>query len=82
MTIPIYLLHRLEHIIQTTDQKPSKTKKISHKKKKVRICSQPEYIFYTMNYLPDDDVPETNDDQLRIGPDSEFQRNVEHCVLA
>ena len=56
MTIPIYLLHRLEHMILA---KSSKTKKISYtKKKKVRICSQPEYIFYTNNYLPDMNDPE------------------------
>ena len=68
MTIPIYLLHRFEYILQTEPhkKKTSKTKKISHKKKKVRICSQPEYIFYTTNYLPDDDVPESNEDQLLI----------------
>ena len=54
MTIPIYLLHRFERMIQTSEQKPSKTKKISKKKKKVRICLQPEYIFYTTAYLPDD----------------------------
>ena len=64
MTIPIYLLHKLEHIIQTTVQNPSKSKKRKHKKKKVRICSQPEYIFYT-NYLSDD-LPEPNDANLRI----------------
>ena len=56
MTIPIYLLRGLEHMIQTetSDKKPSKTKKINKKKKKVRICLQPEYIFYTTAYLPDD----------------------------
>ena len=51
MTIPIYLLHKLEHLFQPK-QKPAKTKKI-HKKKHVRICSQPEYIFYT-TYLPEE----------------------------
>ena len=51
MTIPIYLLRGLEHI---HDKKSSKTKKINKKKKKVRICLQPEYIFYTTVYLPDD----------------------------
>jgi hypothetical protein len=57
MTIPIYLLRGLEHMIQLEhihDKKPSKTKKINKKKKKVRICLQPEYIFYTTVYLPDD----------------------------
>ena len=54
MSIPIYLLHRFEYILYTTEQNPSKSlKKCIKKKKKVRICSQPEYIFYTTNYLPD-----------------------------
>jgi len=56
MLIPIYLLHGLEHIIHMNPhaQKPSKTKKISHTNKKVRICLKPEYILYTNTYYPPD----------------------------
>jgi len=49
MSYPTHLFNRFEHIFRIDQKNTSKLQKYPpyKKKKKVRFCLQPEYIFYT-----------------------------------
>ena len=72
MTIPIYLLRKIEYIFHNNNNNTdtecclSKIQKcFCVKKKKVRICLQPEYIFYTANYFYEEEEEEDENGNKR-----------------